>query len=1335
MNTFRAPALFGALRLCVSALKFWLLAPHFQTHLERRHFSHESPLMNLRHFLPAALGIAAFLLLFTLAIPLRAEEPDYFPAVAKLIENRCLDCHSADDPDGKLVMEKHGDILKGGESGAAVKAGKSAESLLVKYLRGEVEKDGKKKIMPPGKREKLTGEEIEMFVKWIDAGAKPPQRAMERKIVEVPKVAPKGTPRVGVNALAFSPQAKLVAAAHGSVVELVEPGSQAMVKKFEGHRGAVNALVWSADGAMLFAASGENAIEGEVRQWNVADGKVARIFKGHRDTIYAIALSPDGKTLATGSYDQKIKLWNVADGTERKTLNGHNGAVYGLAFRPDGKLLASASADRTVKLWDVASGERRDTLSQPGKEQFAVAWSADGKRLAAAGADNRIRVWSVSADAKETTNPLVVARFAHEQAILRLVWSADGRTMLSSAQDGTVRVWDAAEVKERVLLEKQPDWPTALTFSGDQVVTGRADGTVAFYDTKTGKLIAAPKSGAVERSERSDARVGWASRPPCRASRLGHSEKERRVSVSGFDDRSATRDACHGRRDAHPTRGTPVLQAGVVGACEVRQVKKIFCQKKKAMAKPTPVPKGPFVSGISPRAVQRSPMTELKLIGGNFPPFVSVKCDDPRVRVFAATPEKDAIPLVIARPADLPRGGYAIVASGADGKEIGRATLHIEDIFVAHLAANRTLYAPPANVWGALAKAGESARIEFDARAGQTLIFDCQAKVLGSKADAVMNLTDEAGRVIETSNNFDNTGDPFFAHTFSAVGRYAVVVTDATMTGSAEHFFSLTIGDLPFVTSVFPLSVPANAETKVELVGYNLPADAASRTMTVKSGATGTVPLKIDAQKFRSRAPAALAVSEVPSFVATAGCDTVKGAQKLDVPFSVSGRFLAEAKADHFRFTAKKGVTYAVETEAARRGSPVDTKIAVLWPDGRPVERLLMQAVRDSAVTFRAIDSTVADVRVDNWREMELNELMWMQGEVAKIFRMPEGPDSGFSFYANAGKRIAYFDTTTTAHAVDEPCYIVEPHPPGTKLVANGLPVFTLHYENDDDGTRNAGSDSRLLFTAPEDGDFIVRVRDSRGGAGERFIYRLIVREARPDFAVKFSEAASAVNVESGAAFTLTADRKDGFDGDIICEITDVPQGWHVTTPLVIQAGHLQAKGTVSALPAAAKWTPAKISATADIDGKKVAHPAGEIAGVKAEGEAPAVVSLQPAGADHKAPAFDRDAKAVPREITIAPGDTISAWVVLKRGSAKGALRFDVENLPHGVVVDNLGLNGITLLEGQDAGEIFLKAAAWVPETDRLAFVVCRDVGKQASLPVMLHVRRKGLAGDVNAKP
>ena len=82
-------------------------------------------------------------------------------------------------------------------------------------------------------------------------------------------------------------------------------------------------------------------------------------------------------------------------------------------------------------------------------------------------------------------------------------------------------------------------------------------------------------------------------------------------------------------------------------------------------------------------------------------------------------------------------------------------------------------------------------------------------------------------------------------------------------------------------------------------------------------------------------------------------------------------------------------------------------------------------------------------MRVENWQEMELNQLMYMQGEVCKIFRMPQGPDSGFQFYNSGGKRRDYFNTSPISHALEEPTYIVEPHPPGARLAQNGLPIFT----------------------------------------------------------------------------------------------------------------------------------------------------------------------------------------------------------------------------------------------------------------------------------------------------
>ena len=386
------------------------------------------------------------------------------------------------------MLESFDTLMKGGEIGPAVVPGKSGESLLIKMIEGRFEKEGKKKIMPPGKRKKLAPEEIALLKAWIDAGAPAPTTASLPKELVVPRVEPKVAPRNPVNALASSPADGVIAVARYGEVELRTARNFSWLRALAGHTGNVNALAFSADGAQLFSAAGQPGLFGEVRQWQVADGKLIRALQGHKDAIYALAISPDGTTLATGSYDQKIKLWNVVAGQEIRTMSGHNGCVRDLAFRPDGRILASASADRTVKLWDVMTGERRETLSQPIKEVYCVAFSADGKRLFAGGADNRIRIWEISENAAENTNPLLVSKFAHEGAILKLVFSSDGSLLLSSGEDRTVKLWDSAEMKERVLLEKQPDWSPALAFvARDTVaVVGRVDGSVGFYNVATG---------------------------------------------------------------------------------------------------------------------------------------------------------------------------------------------------------------------------------------------------------------------------------------------------------------------------------------------------------------------------------------------------------------------------------------------------------------------------------------------------------------------------------------------------------------------------------------------------------------------------------------------------------------------------------------------------------------------------------------------------------------------------------------------------------------------------------------------------------------------------------
>lgn len=419
---------------------------------------------------------------------LHAQTVDYTKQIAPLWEAYCIDCHGEDDPDGKFVLDTFAALMKGGEEGAAIVAGKAEESLLVKFLEGRSGRGGKNEFMPPGKRDKLKSEEIALIKAWINAGAKGPLVAdakSKRKEVVTPKIAPTVPPKRSIQAVAFSPKSQLIATARYGEVELVNPANQVTARKLTGFTGKVNAVAFSPDGEVVYAAGGEAGIVGIVRSWKTSDGTALRSFEGHTDAVYALVVSPDGKWIATGAYDQKIRLWDAATGKEIALLKGHNGAVSGLSIRADGRVLASASADRTVKLWSIPSGQRLDTLSQPTKEQTSVVFSTDGKTLFAAGGDNRIRAWNISATAKEGTNKLITSRFAHEGGILNLALSADGKLLASTSTNLTLKIWNTADLKEVSHFEKQPDWTSALAFTDKaQLIAGRVDGSWQVYSTQ-----------------------------------------------------------------------------------------------------------------------------------------------------------------------------------------------------------------------------------------------------------------------------------------------------------------------------------------------------------------------------------------------------------------------------------------------------------------------------------------------------------------------------------------------------------------------------------------------------------------------------------------------------------------------------------------------------------------------------------------------------------------------------------------------------------------------------------------------------------------------------------
>jgi hypothetical protein len=105
--------------------------------------------------------------------------------------------------------------------------------------------------------------------------------------------------------------------------------------------------------------------------------------------------------------------------------------------------------------------------------------------------------------------------------------------------------------------------------------------------------------------------------------------------------------------------------------------------------------------------------------------------------------------------------------------------------------------------------------------------------------------------------------------------------------------------------------------------------------------------------------------------------------------------------------------------------------------------------------------------------------------------------------------------------------------------------------------------------------------------------------------------------------------------------------------------------------------------------------------------------------------------------IQIEPGGTTTATIRVRRNGYEGRINFGKEdsaiNSPHGVYVDNSGLNGVLIVEGQDRRQFFLTAESWVQPMDRWIFVEASEVGGPTSAPVILRVRPKQPGSDQQA--
>jgi WD40 repeat protein len=247
---------------------------------------------------------------------------------------------------------------------------------------------------------------------------------------------------------------------------------------------AATSIVFSRDGRVLAFAVGTSNPVIQLRE-PATGASIGPPFGGHVASITQLVFWPDGKTLASASADQTIRLWDIRDAAHPKAigrpLRGHTQEVKRLALLADNRTLISGAKDGSVCRWDTTVA--RQDLTNVSVPMIGWSFEATGAAVLSVRRGGQVLrhdghnplltapVWNIPSDASEP-----------------LLWG--GRLLLARCGDHGYTV----DLVTKDVFPSIPPVDGVLTYSTvtpqyHWVGYVKGDDTVRERDLRTGSLL------------------------------------------------------------------------------------------------------------------------------------------------------------------------------------------------------------------------------------------------------------------------------------------------------------------------------------------------------------------------------------------------------------------------------------------------------------------------------------------------------------------------------------------------------------------------------------------------------------------------------------------------------------------------------------------------------------------------------------------------------------------------------------------------------------------------------------------------------------------------------
>ncbi len=233
---------------------------------------------------------------------------------------------------------------------------------------------------------------------------------------------------------------------------------------------------------------------------------------------------------------------------------------------------------------------------------------------------------------------------------------------------------------------------------------------------------------------------------------------------------------------------------------------------------------------------------------------------------------------------------------------------------------------------------GETDRFRFTAKQGQRLTFAVAARsLLPYLADAVpgwfqatLAVYDGKGRELGYADDFRFNPDPVLVCEIPADGTYTLEIKDAIYRGREDFVYRITAGELPFVTSIFPLGGAIGERVSFAVKGWNLP--LAKLEIDAREKAPGTYLLSVREHGVQSNTVRFALDARAPLLESAAA---TRGATPLALPALVDGQIEKAGNEDTFSFIGTRGSEIVAEVYARRFGSPLDSMLTLNDANGQ----------------------------------------------------------------------------------------------------------------------------------------------------------------------------------------------------------------------------------------------------------------------------------------------------------------------------------------------------------------------------------------------------------------